>query len=459
MSSTASPTSGRSLPGEGDRYTPVSALAVAALIVSSVGALVIAGMYIAAQVSGKPAYQPLLLLPMLLGLGLALAAKWQIRNSEGARTGAGFASSALWLCLIVGGVYLIYIVTLELAIRDQARKFTNEWAKKVATGPVELAFLDVLSPAQRASVDEKDIAAIRQRFATELHPFKINEIVRLLQRAGSNYELVPMGLKNWELIEGGLLVQQIYELRTPEGRFEVLLPVYGRDIPELGGRQWLVQLRAADIRNRQTTSLGRLALDMQYETRRFLFDWAEKINRGKLFDAFLDTLPMNQRASFKGKTDAPEFQKFKDGAFIYQDGEPLPPEAQKKAAENVLRPFSLDLSPGTAQAQAGPPLIEFRDDGVWLIVLIEVKQGDNVYPIPSYITVELQGDEMIAEILKMRKSDWRQLPILPPVTRDSTQEADRFPNRGFRIVNINLKPSEPRLIAPFMPGGRQGNTP
>jgi hypothetical protein len=195
---------------------------------------------------------------------------------------------------------------------------------------------------------------------------------------------------------------------------------------------------------------------MQYESRRFLHEWTEKVNKGQLFEAFLETLPMDQRATFKDKKDAPEFQRFKDGSFLLEDGKPMTEEARKKAAEEALRPFALNLMPGTATAQAGPPMVDYGDRAIWIINLIEVNQSTVAQPIVAYITIELQGDDMVAEINKLRSGDWKQFPILPPVQRDSTQESDRFPNRSFRMVNINLRPSEPRLVNPMAPGGRGG---
>jgi len=443
--------SGRILPVEGEGYKPISGLAIAAFVASIVGAIAVTGMFIASRLSGKPTYQPLLLLPALIGLALAIAARWQIRSSDGTRLGIRFANAAIWIAVVFGVSYLTHIVVIELAIRNQARQFTEAWVKKVATGPIETAFLDVLLPAQRNSFQPNDIDKIRQRFGSEMHPFRINEIVRMLQRAGKNYELTPRGLKEWDLMDGGLAVKQLFDLRTPEGKYELILPVYGRDIPELGGRQWLLQLKGADIKDRQTTSLGRLILDVQVESHLFLYQWVDEINRGKLFDAFLKTLPVADRAKFKDRNDAPEFTQFKNGGIVLQDGQPLDETARKKAAEEIFRPNGINVAPGSATNPVGPPTVDLSTDKVRLLHLVEINDPSTVIPITAYITTELQGDEIVNNFRELQARDWKQNPILPPVNENSAREADRFPNRTFRIVDINLRPSEPRLANPGAP--------
>jgi hypothetical protein len=140
----------------------LSGLAITALIISVLGAAGITGMFIASRLSGKPAYQPLLLLPVLIGLALAITARWQIRSSEGARGGIRFANSAGWIAFLFGVIYLTHIVVIEFAIRDQARSFTTAWIK----GRLRADRSGVsrrTHTGQRASID-RNIAYIGQRF-------------------------------------------------------------------------------------------------------------------------------------------------------------------------------------------------------------------------------------------------------------------------------------------------------
>lgn len=68
--------------GSSGPYTPVSGLAVASLLVSGVAAVVIAAMGIGARVSGKPSTEPLLIVPAIVGLILAVAARWRIGRAR-----------------------------------------------------------------------------------------------------------------------------------------------------------------------------------------------------------------------------------------------------------------------------------------------------------------------------------------------------------------------------------------
>src|SRR5437899_2246144 len=96
-------------------YRPLSALAVAALLVAGFGALVIAILGVAARASAKPVLYPAVLILPVAGVALALAAKWHIRRAEGTRVGAGLAGAALWLGILFGSGYAAYYFATEFA--------------------------------------------------------------------------------------------------------------------------------------------------------------------------------------------------------------------------------------------------------------------------------------------------------------------------------------------------------
>lgn len=440
-------------PSDSESYTPVSGLAVTALILAGLGAVVLASLWIGARLSGQPAVQPIWLLPPTAALAMALVARWRIRHSEGTQTGDRIASSALWIALLSLLCYGAYLFATELAIRNQAQGYSEAWFTKAGKPPLMAGFLDTLNPAQRANVNPEDEKAIRERFPRETHQYEITELVRFLQRAGDQFEATPRGLKGWEqLQEGGYKVDQVFQIRTPEGQFDVLLPVVGRDLPELGGRQWQVLAGRSEIRGRDTTALGRILLDAQFEGKRALEKWTEHINSKQLFDAFLDTVPLGERAKYEGKKDAPEFQKFLAGDFIRVDGNVPSAEERKKIAENLLQVNALNINPGNNANPVGPPQARFVGDRLFIEHLAEVRQL-NGPPLVAHITMEVDGDELNQELRQLRQGNWKDLKLLPPNDR-GTQEIDRFPKRAYRVVSVDLRPKDPRLGGGPQPMGQ-----
>ena len=45
-------------------------------------------------------------------------------------------------------------------------------------------------------------------------------------------------------------------------------------------------------------------------------------------------------------------------------------------------------------------------------------------------------------------SNWKNNPLLPPSKSDAALEVDKFPMRGYRIIEINVLPKEARLGQP-----------
>jgi hypothetical protein len=433
-------------PDEAVAYKSVAPLAVASFGISVVSALAIAGLWLAASRSGKPVYEPGLLVAPLTGLVFALIAGKQIRASDGTRSGRGLARFAFWTALLTCLVYGTYLVAVDLAIRNNAAQFSIEWFDKAATGPPEAAFLLCIDPATRQSLDQQDLKGIRERFDNELSQFSRNDIVRMIRRAGASHEVRLRGIKDWVFAEGGYVVQPIFEFRCPEGKYDLLLPVLGRDMPAVGGRAWQVSVRKATMISRETTAFGRLIFDLQAEAIMHLREWVQTIDAGKVHDAFLQTLPMGQREIFKDRLDSPQEKQFESGGLILVEGKPPTDEQRQKYGSEIVRKFAINTSPGSAMNQVGPPIVEFTADGVRLRNQVEIRLQDSVVPVVAYITVEVQGDELNAELQRMKDDkDWHKQPLLPD--RPGPAEIDRFPTRGFRIISVDFKPNEKRLGA------------
>src|SRR5262245_27273816 len=99
-------------PDEAVGFVPVSGLAVTSFIVAAATGLAIAGYGVYSHHLGKPAFQPMLLVPATAGLVLAVLAGWRVRNSEGALTGARLANAAFWVALLTIVAYVSYLVAI-----------------------------------------------------------------------------------------------------------------------------------------------------------------------------------------------------------------------------------------------------------------------------------------------------------------------------------------------------------
>jgi hypothetical protein len=440
-------------PDEAVGYAPVAPLAVVALGISVVTALIIAGLWLTANHSGKPIYQPALLLPGLAGAVIALVAGKQIRASDGTKSGRKLASVALWTAGLTCAIYIAYLIAVDLAIRNESSKFSIAWIDKVATAPSEAALLDCLDPATRQSIDPQDHNGIRERFDNELAAFRRNDIIRLIRRSSVSHDVKLLGIREWSLADGGYVVHQVFEFHGPEGKFELRCPVLGRDMPAMGRRSWQVSARRLDMASREMTALGRLVFDLQLESHRHLMEWTQAINSGKSHDAFLETLPLTQREAFKNRLESPEEQQFQAGSLVLVDGKPPTADVRKRYATELARAYAINTSPGSAVNQVGAPMVEFAENGVRLFHQVEIGVQDSATPVVAYVTVEVQGDDLVAELLRLKNDkDWRKQAMTSD--RPGSAEIDRFPKRGFRIVAVDVKPNEKPLTQSMPSHGR-----
>src|SRR4051812_18412677 len=83
-------------------YRPVAPLAIAALGVAVLTTAIVLVIAISSQAKGQAILAGWVVVLAVVGLGLSLAARWQVRQSEGTRAGAGLAKASLWLCLLSG---------------------------------------------------------------------------------------------------------------------------------------------------------------------------------------------------------------------------------------------------------------------------------------------------------------------------------------------------------------------
>src|SRR5262245_30916400 len=171
-----------SRPDPAAAYRPLSGLAVAALLVSGFGAVVIGILGIAARASSKPVLYPVALALPLAGVAMALAAKWHIRRAEGTRVGGGLATAALWIGVLFGAGYAAYYFATEIAVQQQAKSTGDQFFALLKQDQIEKAFRATLHPSQQLTIREDDKEGIRRRFgAHELAGFERSDLVRQIR--------------------------------------------------------------------------------------------------------------------------------------------------------------------------------------------------------------------------------------------------------------------------------------
>jgi hypothetical protein len=251
------PPAERDTPGA---YRPVSALAVAAFAVGVLFALLIVVLAAAGLLTGQPV---LWKWPMVLGLagaGLAGAAIWQVRASEGARTGGVLAGVALGLCVVFGLCYFAFQAADEFAVRAQTHEVAVDWFAKLSKGDVFEAFLwNLDAPAREAyrlpgdppsakEIADRNVGLERRFGRAELSALRDSDLLAVLRRAEGKYELEDLGVRDISYSPGGYRVSRDYRLHTPEGWFEIPLTLASAEGGDfVGGQRWQIQLSQGPI--------------------------------------------------------------------------------------------------------------------------------------------------------------------------------------------------------------------
>src|SRR4029077_1325564 len=96
----------------------------------------------------------------VVGIALALVARWQIRASEGTRAGLKLTKWALGLGLLFGCVYEAYYYGNVLAIRQQANVFADAWLRVLEKKNFKEAYFYSSPPAQRKGRDAETFATL-----------------------------------------------------------------------------------------------------------------------------------------------------------------------------------------------------------------------------------------------------------------------------------------------------------
>lgn len=229
------------------RYAPLSGLAITALLVGVAFVLTLAGFALNAWLGGQPLLEGWLFLFPAAGIALAFIARRQIRNSEGARTGEGYANAGWWMCVVGGAIYLTYWVGTEVGVRSDAERNLTTWADKFRGGDpndpndpaVREAYLATLDPGQTGAFKSNPKLLQAPQYAMPLAKLR-NSPLLLVSARNPEATLVPQGLREWKALPKGVVDCQVAgTLKCPEGEFPVLVEMQRTTTDT--GRVWQVR--------------------------------------------------------------------------------------------------------------------------------------------------------------------------------------------------------------------------
>ncbi len=292
-------------------YRRISGFAIAAIIVAGFYALLV----LIAGVSGLSRGAPVLLSPWLqfiavIATGLSVAGLVHVRHSEDTVAGRRLALWSLLLSLFFGLGYGAYYAATYFAIRQQAETFTQRWFKKLEEGKINHAFLDTQDPAVRQHINPEDDNALNNRFQvpsargmqqkTPLESFREHKLVRRLVQGGTQSQITPLGVKEWEYSGGGYKVRRGYRIETVEGTFDAVVMAMGSESKtrEYEGREWHIISAGTGLMDQGTvlSERGQEIEHLEILSSQFIVEWGNKLALGRLAEAYLDTLEPDQRS-------------------------------------------------------------------------------------------------------------------------------------------------------------------
>lgn len=285
-------------------YRPLSGLALASIAIAGLYTVVVLAFAWMAIIYGNPVFLPPWVLACpIVAVILAAAARWQIRNSEGARSGMALANWAWWLGIIFGVIHAAIFFGTLLAIWTQAQgELEKNFLAKIEQGNLEEAFQFTLDPDQRAPSQE-----IKERFLSmeggkkgPLARFKDNEILRIIQNGGDDMRTESMGIKSMDLSGNGYGVVLPYRISTPDGVYVMQFTLRSKDSKESRKRRWRVIMKdnETQIVDRELTPLGEKMLFWQSTAREFGQAWLMQRTRGAVESAYLAACQQKDRNAY-----------------------------------------------------------------------------------------------------------------------------------------------------------------
>lgn len=389
-------------------YKPLAFLAVAAFAVSLIFTTIVVLLTGVGLVTRRPVLEPWLIPLAFSGVLLAIAARWQIHLSEGTREGRRLTNIAWWLSLVGGAVYAAYYFGNVAAIQSQARQFVADaFLQKLKEGKVEEAYLTTIEPGMRKGMT--NLRDIERRFGNVTEPFRADKLPQLFERAAGAVEIEDYGVADWRSSPEGLEVAARHVVRTPEGAFEVLIPLVGVEDRETGIREWYIK-RGIGVKPIGMTTYGMLLGALQGESDSFLVGWLnQKRMPGRYVEMYLDTQPRSVE------------QRKKEAALTYIQYQLLPGLADMlNFPPTIMAPLKAAAVSRTVEGPARLALPSIADLSRQLVRWDESKQAHDAAVKEQMLPRMLLPEHTnLAMSVAMQDASRTRLQILPDQIRAS----------------------------------------
>jgi hypothetical protein len=251
-----------------------------------------------------------LLLP-LAAAGISWLARVQIRRSEGTLAGRTLTGWGLGLSLVFGLNYAAYSASTFFAVRHQAGTFADQWIRDIVEGRPGKAFLATQPPGTRRSLEGLSEEALRDSLEQQFNAptggptsmgawstFTQAPHVRLLSSSGEGTTFRLRSASPPELAKKVYRVTLLYDVQLTIGECQLQVVLEGTEAPGQAGRQWTVVFqRTGSLQPTfHPNEKGRRLIAAGQSAGPFVREWAEKLRRGHLDEAFLETLPAREQA-------------------------------------------------------------------------------------------------------------------------------------------------------------------
>jgi hypothetical protein len=283
-----------------------------------------------AWLAGVPLQLPgvILLLP-LVAVALSLAGRLQIARSEGTRAGLPLTSWGLGLSIVPALLFLTYSGVKDFAVGQEATAFTDDWFARLRQSDAEAsnrfsAFwdslprdlraedLDLANPAVRRALtgDPQQVAAVEEAAARRysfgdvgqkgpLPLYQEHPLVKFVRGLPEDAKIRPRGVRGWEYNAKarGYIVEQAYQITTLEGNFDAVVTIMGSQSRTGPDRDWQILLERTGLSDTPAslTPTGRLLGQLRYDSLGFARSWIQLLAEQNVREAYLRTLPADQR--------------------------------------------------------------------------------------------------------------------------------------------------------------------
>ena len=209
-----------------DRYAPLAAMVIAALVMTTLFMITFAFFGYQAYRDNKPLNSTFLLLLAALGFVLSFLGLREVKTSEGAKTGKKYATATWWICLVGGLCYMASMLGVEWLVRTDAEKqfklycdsFAQANPMKADDEASRTTFLKTMDPDNVASF-ENNPKLLDLQFGLPMAIYRNMPVLMVASRNKEQYQFIARGLVSWEQKDDNTTCVAAGILRCPEGDF------------------------------------------------------------------------------------------------------------------------------------------------------------------------------------------------------------------------------------------------